>query len=252
MKTKKIHKPLIYAHRGASADAPENTMASFELAAQYEADGIELDVILTKDGEVVVIHDDDVDRTSNGKGTVEQMYYSDIKALDFGSWKGSEFKGEKIPLLTDVCRLVKDKNMLLNIEIKPTVRSSEIEDKVISICKSMDLVDQVVISSFNHYCMRSIKKKFSKLETAILYQSGIMKAGRYARHTVKADGIHPHKYAVVAECVKSAALNGIKIRPWTVDSPAIFQKMAGIKYITGVITNRPDIMRKALNEITNK
>ena len=64
MKTKKIHKPLIYAHRGASLDAPENTMAAFELAAQYGADGIELDVVLTKDGEVVVIHDDDVDRTS--------------------------------------------------------------------------------------------------------------------------------------------------------------------------------------------
>lgn len=250
MKTNKIYSPLIYAHRGASNDAPENTMPSFELAYQYGADGLELDVQLTKDGEVVVIHDDEVDRTSNGSGLVEKMYYKDLKKLDFGSWKDEKFKGVQIPKLIDVCQLVKDKNMLLNIEIKPTLRSSEIEQKVIEICKSYDIVKQVVISSFNHYCLRNIKKQFSELETAILYQSGMIKAARYAKYTVKADGIHPHKYAIVAEAVKSAALNGIKIRPWTVDSPEIFRRLARVKYITGVITNRPDVMRKTLNEIT--
>ena len=249
MKTNKIYTPKIYAHRGASNAAPENTMAAFELAKDMGADGIELDVVLTKDSEIVVIHDDSIDRTSNGKGVVEDMYYSDLKKLDFGSWKNEQFKGEPIPLLNDVCKLVKDSNILLNIEIKPTVKSDEIEDKIISMIKSYDIVNQIIISSFNHYCLRSIKKKFSDVETGILYQSGIIKAARYARHTVKADGIHPHKYAVLKETVKCAAMNNMKIRPWTVDSPDLFKKMAKVKYISGVITNKPDVMLKALDEI---
>ncbi|MEX1377383.1 MAG: glycerophosphodiester phosphodiesterase [Eubacteriales bacterium] len=247
--TKRIYNTLIYAHRGASYAAPENTMAAFELAYQMKADGLELDVQLTADGHVVVIHDDEVDRTSNGTGIVERLNYSDIKAMDFGSWKSNEFKGEKIPDLVDVCKLIKDKNMLLNIEIKPTVRSSEIEAKVIDICKSFDIVEQVVISSFDHYCLRRIKKQFKQIETAILYQSGIINAGAYAKRTVKADGIHPHQYAIVAECVKSAVKNGMKIRPWTVDDVEIFKRIAKVKYITGVITNKPDVMRNTLDNM---
>lgn len=249
MKTNNINRPKIYAHRGASHDAPENTMTAFELANEMGADGFELDVVLTKDSQVVVIHDDAVDRTSDGSGMVEEMYYSDLKKLDFGSWKAPEFKGESIPLLNDVCKLVKDKNLLLNIEIKPTRKSAEIEEKVISMCKSFDIVENVVVSSFNHYCLRSIKKQCKELETAILYQSGIIKASRYARHVVKADGIHPHKHALTKECIKNAALNKIKIRPWTVDEVDLAKKMAEIKYINGLITNRPDVIKKALNEI---
>jgi len=244
-----MHKPLIYAHRGASKVAPENTMSAFELAYDMKADGLELDVQLTKDGHVVVVHDDTVDRTSNGKGVVEELYYDDLKKLDFGSWKDNQYVGESIPLLKDICKFVKDKNMLLNIEIKPTMKSSEIEEKVIDICKSFDVVDLVVVSSFNHYCLKSIKKQCKEIDTAILYQSGIIKAGRYARHTVKADGIHPHKHAIVAECVRSAVKNGIKIRPWTVDNVNLFKKLAKVKYITGVITNKPDAMINALDEM---
>ena len=243
-----MHQPKIYAHRGASFDAPENTMAAFELAAQMGTDGFELDVILTKDGELVVIHDDAIERTSNGSGIVEEMYYSDLKQLDFGSWKAPEFKGESIPLLSDVCKLIKDKNLLLNIEIKPTKKSKEIEEKVISTCKSFGIVENVVVSSFNHYCLRSIKKQCKKIETAILYKSGIIKASSYARRVVKADGIHPHKYAITKECIKNAAINRIKIRPWTVDEVDFLKKIADIKYISGIITNRPDLMRKTLDE----
>lgn len=243
-----MYRPKIYAHRGASVDAPENTMAAFELAAQMGTDGFELDVVLTKDSQVVVIHDDAVDRTSNGSGIVEQMYYSDLKQLDFGSWKAPEFKGEPIPLLNDVCKMVKDKNLLLNIEIKPTRKSNEIEEKVISMCKSFDIVENVVISSFNHYCLRDIKKQCREIETAILYQSGIIKASRYARSVVKADGIHPHKHAITKECVKNAAFNRMKIRPWTVDGAGLAQKLAEVKYISGLITNRPDVIKKALDE----
>ena len=245
----KIHKPLIYAHRGASKDAPENTMAAFELAHQMGADGFELDVQITKDGKLVVLHDDKIDRTSNGTGVIEQLHYDDLKKLDFGSWKDSKFAGEHIPLLDEVCKYAKDNNLLLNIEIKPMMDSSETEQKVIELCRQYDLFDQVVTSSFSHYTMRSIKKRCRNIETAILYQSGLLKAARYAKFTAKADGIHPHKYAVIPECVKNAALHGIKIRPWTVDNVKLFKKLAANKYITGVITNTPDVLRKALDEM---
>jgi hypothetical protein len=111
-------KPLIIAHRGASAYAPENTLAAFKKAIDLGADGIELDVHLSKDGEVVVIHDRTIDRTSNGKGQVAEMSLKELKALDFGSWFSDEYQKESIPLLREVLELLKDWNGLLNIELK--------------------------------------------------------------------------------------------------------------------------------------
>lgn len=249
---RKLYSPLIYAHRGASKIAPENTLPSFELAADMKADGIELDIQITKDGHLVVIHDDKIDRTSNGTGLVCEHNLCDLKKLDFGSWKSAEYAKETIPLLSDVIKLAKKRDLLLDIEIKPSLRSIEVEEKVITICKSLDIVDRVVVSSFNHYCLRNIKKECKAIETAILYQSGIINAGAYARRTVKANGIHPHKYAIVAECIKSAVKNGMKIRPWMIESEDIFIKLAQIKYITAVVTNKPDVMRKILDENSKK
>ena len=95
-------KPLIYAHRGASAYAPENTMAAFYEAEKRGADGIELDVQMTKDGVLVVLHDEDVARTSNGRGLAREMTLSQLRELDFGSWFGPAWAGEKIPTLWQV------------------------------------------------------------------------------------------------------------------------------------------------------
>lgn len=244
-----IIKTQIFAHRGASDKAPENTMAAFERARDVKAHGLELDVQMTKDGKLVVIHDESIDRTSNAKGLVENYTYDELRKFDFGSWKDKTFANESIPLLTDVINIIKDNNMLLNIEIKPALKSDEIEDKVIEICKSTDIIDQVIVSSFNHYCLHSIKKKCKAIETGILYQSGLMNVGAYAKHQVHADGIHPHKYAIVQECIKSAVKHGLKIRPWTIDNEKLFKKLAKVKYITSVITNRPEAIRKVLDDL---
>src|SRR5512145_1023455 len=96
-----LPRPVIFAHRGASAHAPENTLAAFELAIAQQADAVELDVKLTADGQVIVFHDSTVDRTTNGHGKVQDMTLAELKALDAGSFLGSQFAGEKIPTLEE-------------------------------------------------------------------------------------------------------------------------------------------------------
>src|SRR3990170_7761080 len=109
-------RPLIFAHRGASAYAPENTLAAFRLALDQGADGIELDAKLSADGEIVVIHDQTVDRTTPRKGRVDQLTLSELRKLDAGSWKGDVFSGEKIPALAEVFSAVGGK-LKINVEL---------------------------------------------------------------------------------------------------------------------------------------
>ena len=111
----------LFAHRGYSAKYPENTMISFRSAVKYPVDGIELDVHMTKDGHIVVIHDEKVNRTTNGKGYVKDMTLEEIKELDAGSKFNPLFKGEKIPLLEEVMQLIEGTNLKLNIELKSDV-----------------------------------------------------------------------------------------------------------------------------------
>src|SRR5512139_1857475 len=112
-----LSQPIIFAHRGASAHAPENTLAAFELALAQQADAIELDVKLSADGRVIVIHDSTVDRTTDGHGKVKDMSLADLKALDAGSFFSSEFAGEKIPTLDEVFEAV-GRRTFINIELK--------------------------------------------------------------------------------------------------------------------------------------
>ncbi len=121
----------ILAHRGASAYAPENTMAAFKKAIEMNADGIELDVHLSKDGYIVIIHDERVDRTTDGKGEVKDFSLDELKKLDAGSWFSDEYKGEKIPTLEELLSLIKNTEIYLNIEIKAGYRVyPDIEEKL--------------------------------------------------------------------------------------------------------------------------
>ena len=111
----------VFAHRGYSAKYPENTMAAFKAALKFNVDGIELDVHETKDGALVVIHDEKVNRTTNGKGYVKDYTLKQIKELDAGSWFNKNFKGEKIPTLKEVLQLVKPTGKIVNIELKSNI-----------------------------------------------------------------------------------------------------------------------------------
>jgi len=141
-------RPLILAHRGASAHAPENTLAAFELALAQGANGVELDAKLSADGEVVVIHDPTVDRTTGGKGRVSQMTVAALRELDAGSFFSEKFRGEKIPTLAEVFETVGNR-ALINVELTNyTSPADGLADKVCELVKRFGLEDRIWFSSF--------------------------------------------------------------------------------------------------------
>ncbi|HKL80000.1 MAG TPA: glycerophosphodiester phosphodiesterase family protein [Mobilitalea sp.] len=138
---------LIVGHRGIRAFYPENTMISFEKAIEAGVDGIEMDINMTKDGHLVVVHDNSVDRTTNGFGLVQDMTLAELKRLDAGSYYSQEFSNEKIPTFEEFLDFVKDKNILLNVEIKDYRLS--VVDKTIKMLNDYNLSDSYVLACFN-------------------------------------------------------------------------------------------------------
>ena len=244
----KIKTPIIIAHRGASRQAPENTMAAFTRALELGAGGIELDVHLSADGHLVVTHDEQVDRTSDGKGLIRDKTLQQLKDLDFGSWFSEHFKGEKIPTLEEVLDLVRDWNGLLNIEIKNgPVFYPGIEKAVSDAVAQYKLANRTIISSFNHYSLVEIRKLNPEIKTAPLYMAGLYEPWQYAR-SLGACAIHPLFYNIVPEVMKGCKLNGIMVNPFTVDQPEYIKAMAAAG-VDGIITNVPDIALSIIGEM---
>jgi glycerophosphoryl diester phosphodiesterase len=239
------YKPIILAHRGFSAKAPENTMTAFEAAKTAGADGIELDVQLSKDGKLVVIHDEHVERTTNGSGWVQDLTYEQLKKFDAGSWFGPSFQGERIPLLTDVLEWAYSNRMLVNIEFKNgRVLYPEIEKKTIQAVLDLKMLDQVLISSFNHYSLRLVKRLDPRFRIGLLYQDGLVQPWHYAKQ-MQAIAIHPHFIQVISELVHGCHSNQIMVNTWTVNEMEDIRRMVDRKVDT-IITNYPDRVRQVL------
>ena len=151
-------KPLIIAHRGASHVAPENTIAAFRAAHTEGADGIETDVQLTLDGKMVMHHNYSIDANSNGHGLVSQMTEEEVRQYDFGSWKGPEFAGEKIPTLAECLEACKD-FQVINIELKaPMSRDVNYVEQVAREIRKSGLQDRIIVSAFDHTLLRQMKQ----------------------------------------------------------------------------------------------
>jgi glycerophosphoryl diester phosphodiesterase len=237
---------LVIAHRGASKAAPENTMSAFRKAVEYGAEGIELDVQLTKDGHVVVIHDEKVDRTSNGKGLVKDRTLKELKTLDFGGWFSPEFTDEPIPTLAEVMELLQNWKGVLNIEIKSgPVIYPDIEEKVIQEVSKFDNKNRIIISSFNHYSLVKTKKLDADIKTGILYVAGLYEPWVYAKR-IGAYAIHPLFYNMVPEVVAGCMKNGVAINTYTVDDAKTIKRISSMG-VTGIITNVPDVALKTLS-----
>lgn len=243
-----MNRPLIIAHRGASKVAPENTMPAFKKALDMQADGIELDVQLTRDGHLVVIHDFDIKRTSNGQGPVGSFTLNELRSFDFGSWFSSDYEGVEIPTLEEVLDLLQSRNILLNIEIKNgPVFYDNIEKLVADMVLKYNMQDRTIVSSFNHYSLVTLKEYFPAISTGILYVAGLYKPWEYAA-MVGADAIHPSFYNIVPEIMRGCLENGIKVNPYTVDEPEMIRKIASAG-VSGIITNVPDIALITLNGV---
>ena len=164
----------IFAHRGSKGTHPENTLASFKEAVRVGSDGIELDVHLTKDGHLVVIHDETVDRTTNGTGEIRNLTLAEIKAMDSGSWFNETFAGEKIPTLEEVLLLLKELGFKgqLNIELKTDViQYKGLVEKCLALQSAKDWPFAIVYSSFNPYTLVELKEANPSQEIGLLFES---------------------------------------------------------------------------------
>ena len=236
-----------YAHRGASAYYPENTILSFEKALEMGATGIETDVQLTKDGVLVLIHDEMVDRTTNGKGFVKDYTYREISKLDAGCWMGEEFTGIKIPTVEELIYLVKDKDIIINFEIKSGIIIYEdIEEKLIDLIYKHKINHKVILSSFNHYSVAKCKKISKGINTGVLYMEGIYKPYNYAK-TVGANAIHPYFLAINEEVIKDTKKHRVQINVFTVDDEEKMKYFLDMN-VDGIITNCPDKLHKIMTD----
>lgn len=239
----------ILGHRGASAEAPENTMSAFELAAQMGADGLELDVHLAADGRVVVIHDDTVDRTSNGTGAVREMTFAQLRELDASMGKQG-FSGAQIPTLEEVYKFLQPTGLIVNVELKENAYDHGflIIPEVLELEERYGMTGRVIYSSFNHYLLREMKDHSANIPTAILYSAALVDVWQYAAQ-VPADGIHPH-FAALADrkLVARCHAAGQAVRPWTVNEERDLRGMFHLG-VDAVITNFPDLALRLRQEI---
>ena len=167
-------KVLVIGHRGAPAYAPENTMASFEKALELGADLLELDVQLSRDGELVVMHDADVSRTTDGQGRIADLSLEEIRQLDAGRWFDACFRGQRVPILGEVLTWAKGRTQLV-IEIKRRLRPVPgIEEKLVEALREHEMLDDVMVTSFNHLSVKLVKELEPSLATGIHYNARLI------------------------------------------------------------------------------
>ncbi|WP_026679209.1 glycerophosphodiester phosphodiesterase [Fictibacillus gelatini] len=234
-----MERTMIIAHRGAAGEAPENTLAAFQLAVEQKCDAIELDVHLTKDGELAVIHDDTVKRTTNGKGRVGDMTVKELKKLDAGLWFGESFQKERIPLLDEVFEVVPD-HILINVEIKnvPSFYKG-IEKKLYEKLVQYNRIENTIVSSFDHQCLTTMKKLENSLKIGLLYQVNLLDHVAYTKlFDFPIYSLHPHRHYIKKENITDAMEKGLAVYPWNVNKEKEMNDFLKLG-ISGIITDYP-------------
>ena len=230
--------PLIWGHRGASGHAPENTLPAFLMAADMGADGVELDIQQTRDGVIVVCHDETVDRTSNGVGWVKDYSFEEIRRLDFSNGNAA-YEGVKIPAMEEVFDLLAPTGLTINIELKTgIVFYGKIEEKILALAKRKGWEDRVIYSSFNHYTVRRIKELNPDAKVGLLYGDGPIDMPGYG-HRLGADALHPAYYNLFyPDFMEDSRKYGLDVNVWTVNSTEELLQCLKLG-VNAVITNYP-------------
>lgn len=235
---------LAIAHRGVPKRFPENTMVSFAEALRLGADMIELDVQRTQDGHLVIIHDDVMDRTSNGNGPVRAQTLAQLKSLDFGGWYDPRFAGERIPTLAELVDLVRGKAQL-NVELKSTsALDPGFEAQVLAELKAADFLDDCILSCFDFDALQTLRRENPTVRLGALYDHRLGRAGDVARwadeQTLQA--LHPHFAFASPMLVRAAHARGMQVNVWTVDKPILTRVLLAVG-VDGIITNSPEILQ---------
>ncbi len=231
------------AHRGATGYAPENTVAGFDLAVDMKADYIEIDVQRSKDGELVLIHDTTVDRTTDGNGKVGDLTFEQLRSLDAGSWKGEQFAGELIPTFDEILERYRGKVGIL-IELKAPELYPGIEEEVAAALKTRNLDkpqnEKIIIQSFNFESMKKMNDLLPRVPIGVLTSNSADATPEALQEfSTYADWFNPSYGIVTKDLVNQVHEIGMKIGSWTVRS----QEAADFLFDMGVdaiITDYPD------------
>ncbi|WP_277630422.1 glycerophosphodiester phosphodiesterase [Atopococcus tabaci] len=238
--------PLNIAHRGFSGNFPENTMLAFEKAYETGVDGIELDVQMTKDQELVIIHDSTVDRTTDGTGYVKDLTLEDIRGLNAGAYDERVVEKEPVPTLEQYLIWAADKELLTNIELKTNIfEYPGIEQKVVQLVEAHQMEDRIVFSSFNHFTVQRMKALNPSLRCGLLCSDWVVGMGRYTRE-LGVECVHPAFYMLQnGDYVTEIQEKGLDIHTWTINDEEWMRKAieAGV---TSIITNFPDQLNAVL------
>lgn len=235
-----LPKPAVIAHRGASAYAPENTLSAFELAVKQEADAIELDVRLSADGHIIVIHDNTVNRTTNGKGMVSDLSLAALKELDAGSVYDDAFHGEKIPTLAEVFETV-GKKIFINVELKnETIFSGELTEKVAQCVREHNMASRVLFSSYNLFALRQIDKLLPETSKGLLPNKGLsgFMVRTWLRELIPYQSVHIPSQYVTQGIIDNVHRQGRRLLAYTVNHPADIQRLIKLG-IDGIFTDDP-------------
>ncbi|RAK18709.1 glycerophosphoryl diester phosphodiesterase [Anoxybacillus vitaminiphilus] len=231
----------IYAHRGFSGKYPENTMLAFQKAYDVGVDGIELDVQMTKDGEIVVIHDERIDRTTNGIGYVKDFLYKQLRLFDAGSWFHDCFARQRIPALREVLEWVQnvDKKIMINIELKNNVIDyPHLEEKLLKMIEQFQLEKQVILSSFNIRSMGKVRQLHPTIHIGTLF-AGVNESAIQSTKLVNAQAIHGDLSFVLSSEGKEAATQGMKLRVYTVNDAKVVPLLRNAK-VSALMTDFPN------------
>lgn len=235
----KVNPPVI-AHRGASAYAPENTMAAFKQAQGCGANWVEFDVMLAACGEVVVIHDETLERTTNGKGLVCDVPYSYLQTLDAGSWFGSQFVGERIPTLSQVLLFLGQNAMSANIEIKAVAgKERETVQRVLAIVQAVRF-SQVLISSFSLEILQEVRRQSASVAVGLLMEN-LFAGWEQMSADLRCDTLNVNHEIIDLECLQILQKQAKPLFCYTVNDAVRAEELFAMG-IAAVFTDRPDML----------
>src|SRR5690625_3059748 len=236
----------IFAHRGASKYAPENTMPAFNLAEKQGADGIELDLQLTKDNIPVILHDEKLKRTTNGIGFLKDCTLKDLKQLDAGYWFNREFKNTKILSFQDFLEWFIDTDLLLNAELKTNIFEYRgIEESVLKLIEKYNVKNRTTITSFNEKTIERVRKLDSNIQLGWLTSKAIPQIDQFLDH-IGANQVHIKTSLVPSKMINHLNDQKIPFRVYTVNRPIHFRRALKVN-AEGIFTDVPDQMKHLLS-----
>lgn len=236
----------IYAHRGLSGTYPENTLLAFRKAVEAGVDGIELDLQFSKDGKLVIMHDERLLRTTGLSGCVSDYPLDELQKMDASAGIPGSFEYTPVPGFDDYCRYIKDLDIMTNIEIKTNkVHYPGIEEEVLEVIRSYALEEKTIISSFNWLTVLLVRKLAPHLQTALLQEDHLTSM---IGHLASAHGIayyHPDVRLIDEKSIRDCREHGLAVNLWTVNDLECLQQCRRWQ-VDGVISNRPDILLAGL------